>query len=483
MKKNVDYCNYIEKKVFDFCRQQGMFRAGEKVVLGVSGGADSVCLLTILCALKSRLAIELYVAHVNHGVRQEAAEDCAYVEKLCRELGVSFYQKSIDMNALAKEWKCSGEEAGRNARYSFFRELAQQIKAEKIAVAHNMGDSAETMLFHLFRGSGLAGLSGILPLRGSIVRPLLCLERREIEEYLEKREIFYCHDRTNDGDDYTRNRIRHHILPYAETEIAEGAVRNVYEATRHIAQAQDFVEQQVEEAWRKVLFHKSESCIQLDIEGLLNLHIVLQKGILRKAVGILAHGVKDITREHIEGLLSLAEETGNRRICLPYGIRGERSYENLLIYVEAAEQEKEPEIIIDISALGEHPVSYSFGGYMISLSVLFFTGNLQDIPENQYTKWFDYDKIKGSLKIRNRQNGDYFSLKAGDKMGRKKLKDYFIDKKIPKKMRDELILIAEDSHVMWMVSQRISEYFKVNEETQKILQISVKGDGGENGKA
>ncbi|MBQ7919515.1 MAG: tRNA lysidine(34) synthetase TilS [Lachnospiraceae bacterium] len=483
MKNEADYCNYIEKKVLAFCRQQGMFTPKEKVLLGVSGGADSVCLLVVLSALKKELELELHVAHMNHGVRKEAELDCAYVEGLCRKFDVPFSQKTIDMNALAAQWKCSCEEAGRNARYVFFEELAEEMGAGKIAVAHHMGDSAETMLFNLFRGSGLAGLSGIRPVRGKVVRPLLCLERSEIEEYLGRKEIAYCHDRTNDGDDYTRNRIRHHILPYAEQEIARGATRNVYEATRHIAQTQDFVEQQVEAVWKDVLLSNEETCIQLDIEALTGLHIVLQKGILRRAVGFLARGCRDITKEHIEGLLSLIQGSGNRQICLPYQLRGERSYERLLIYVESSDREPKREIIVDVTVLGAEPTSYLFDGWDISFCVLPFTGNPQDIPQNQYTKWFDYDKIKGSLEIRNRQNGDYFSLRTGDGMGRKKLKDYFMDEKIPRKMRDEFLLIAEESHVLWMVSQRISEYFKVDGETQKILQISAKDNGGTYGKA
>ncbi len=474
MKNGADYCNFIEKKVLAFCRQQDLFEPGDKVLLGVSGGADSVCLLVVLCALKETLGVRLHVAHVNHGVRKEAAEDGAYVEKLCRELQIPFSLKIIDMNALAAKWKCSSEEAGRGARYAFFEELSMQINADKVAVAHNMGDSAETMLFHLFRGSGLAGLSGIRAVRGKVVRPLLCLERREIEEYLRFKGVAYCHDKTNDGDEYTRNRIRHHILPYAEAEIVSGATRNICEAARQIDQTRDFVEQQVEVAWNNVLLGQEEGGIRLDIDALSGMHIVVQKGILRKAVAFLVPGNRDITREHIEGLLSLVQEHGNRRICLPYGVRGERSYGELFIYVEALGQEAEPEIILDVSALDEEPVSYTFGGREIAFSVLPFVGNTQDIPQNQYTKWFDYDKIEGSLKIRNRQNGDYFLLKTGDGVGRKKLKDYFMDEKIPRKNRDELILIAEESHVLWMVSHRISEGFKVTEETQRILQISVR---------
>lgn len=464
--------------MLSFIRQQDMLCRGETVVLGVSGGADSVCLLVVLCALKEELGIRLQVGHVNHGVRKEAGRDSAYVEKLCEELGVSFSLKEIDMNALAAQWKCSSEEAGRNARYAFFAELCEKTGAGKVAVAHNMGDCSETMLFHLFRGSGLAGLSGIRPVRDGIIRPLLCLERGEIEEYLRQKEISYCHDCTNDGDDYTRNRIRHHILPYAEKEIVSGATRNVYEAARHLARIQDFVDMQTELAWKEVLLGQEKGRIELDIPGLSGLHAVLQTELLRKAVGELSTGCRDITREHIDSLQSLLLERGNRQVHLPYHIRGERSYERLLLYVEEEKKRSSEEIVVAMDELCTEPAGYTFGGKRIEFSVCAYSGNLQDIPQNQYTKWLDYDKIKGNLKIRHRANGDYLSVKTDSGMGRKKLKDYLMDEKVPRQLRDEIPIIAEGSHVLWLVPYRISEYFKVDGETKRVLQIFIKEHNG-----
>ncbi len=484
MKKQSDYRNFIEKKVLSFIRRQDMLVPGDKVVLGVSGGADSVCLLTVLCALSKELGIRLYVAHVNHGVRKEAGEDGAYVAQLCRELEVPFFLKEIQMDMLAAEWKCSPEEAGRNARYAFFEEICGATGASRIAVAHNMGDCSETMLFNLFRGSGLAGLSGIRPVRGKVVRPILCLERREIEQYLQAGEIAFCHDKTNDGDDYTRNRIRHHILPYAEAEIVSGATRNVYEAARHIALAQDFIERQVEVVWKDVLLFQSAERLELDIHGLSGLHELLQKEILRKAIGALADGCKDITREHIDSLRGLVTGSGNRKVSLPYLLRGERSYEKLLLYKEKERVAASEEVCVDMQELALKPLTVSFSGAELELKVLVFGGNLQDIPQNKYTKWLDYDKIKSDIKIRHRRIGDYFSVKTQTGVGRKKLKDYLMDEKLPKEMRDEVILLAEESHVLWLVPYRISEDYKIDHGTKRVLQITIKGqNGGSYGKA
>ncbi len=466
--------------MLSFIRQQDMLEAGESVLLGVSGGADSVCLLAVLCALSEELGITLLVAHVNHGIRKEAGRDCAYVKQLCEARGLPFFERTVDMNALAGEWKCSSEEAGRKARYDFFTELSKEHGIGKIAVAHNMSDCSETVLFHLFRGSGLAGLTGIRPMREMLVRPILCLEREEIENYLWTKGLAYCHDITNDSDDYTRNRIRHHILPYAEEEIVSGATKNVYEAAKHLARVQNFVEQQTCMAWQEVVLCRAEDRIELHIPKLCALHVVLQTEILRKAVAGIAKGCKDITREHIESLLGLIVNSGNRQLYLPYGLRGERSYDRLLIYIVRDCAEEMPDTVIDKELLENGLVHIAAGDALFGFSVLEYQGNPQDIPQNQYTKWFDYDKIKDNLKIRHREKGDYFSVKSANGMGRKRLKDYLIDEKVPRQRRDELLLIAEGSHVLWLLSGRISEYYKVSSETQRVLQISVKEHNGGN---
>ena len=199
-----------------------MLTPGDRVVAGVSGGADSVCLLFVLLKIREEIPFSLHGVHVNHGIRKEAGEDAAYVEQLCSQFGLPFILVKENVRERAAAEKRSEEEMGRLVRYQAFESVMKSVGANKIAVAHNSNDQAETMLFHLFRGSGLSGLCGIRPVRDHIIRPILCLERKEIEQYLEERKIAYCKDATNEEDDYTRNRIRHHILPYAEQEIVTG---------------------------------------------------------------------------------------------------------------------------------------------------------------------------------------------------------------------------------------------------------------------
>ena len=194
------------EKVRKYIKQYHMLMPGDTVVAGVSGGADSLCLLFMLKELEEELDLRLAVVHVNHGIREEAVEDAAYVKQICEKLEVPFFLKEVDVEGIAKSQGISTEEAGRNVRYAAFEEVLTQLTGReqfrgeqqftgetqgKIAVAHNAGDRAETMLFHLFRGTGLTGLSGIKPVRGQIIRPLLCLDRQEIEQYLEKKEIAF----------------------------------------------------------------------------------------------------------------------------------------------------------------------------------------------------------------------------------------------------------------------------------------------------
>ena len=179
-----------EEKVFSFIEKHHMLTATDSLVVGVSGGADSVCLLFVLLEYRKRIPFSLAVVHVNHGIRQEAVQDESYVKQLCEANQLPFYPFHIKVRELAKQEKCSEEEAGRNARYEAFTRVAKEVGANKIAVAHNCNDRSETMLFHLFRGSGLKGLGSIRPVRDQIIRPILCLERKEIEAYLENQGIF-----------------------------------------------------------------------------------------------------------------------------------------------------------------------------------------------------------------------------------------------------------------------------------------------------
>lgn len=499
-----------------------MLCSGDRVVAGVSGGADSVCLFFLLLALQQKMELSLAVVHINHGIRPEAEEDARYVEKLCAEWGIAFFLVEKDVKAEAEALKCSEEEAGRRVRYEAFRQAAESFHADKIAVAHNSNDRSETMLFHLFRGTGISGLSSIPPVRDRIIRPLLCLERWEIEEYLEMKGVSYCIDATNDGDDYTRNRIRHHILPYVEKEIVPGSVSHMAQTAELLLETEDYLQQQTLAAMEGcVICDKEERAGQrylISVAGLLSCHPVLQKRLLFHLVKALSPQARDISYVHIKKLLGLFTGKGNRRVSLPFHIVGRREYDRVMLErgeslkeqaagLGCRQESRNPQdreasaeqiISLNIPQLGAYsgangsfqemitewgiPQSGTqqvlWGNFRIEYKILENFGEKnQELPGNEYTKWFDCDKIIKPPEIRTRKSGDYLTLAdKGGKLIHQSLKDFFINKKIPAKEREQIPLLAEGAHVIWLVGHRISEYYKVSKDTRHILQVQIMKD-------
>ncbi len=484
----------IFAKVKAYIEKYRMIVSGDTVVLGVSGGADSVCLLLMLCELAMEMPLKLIVVHVNHGIREEGKRDAAYVEKLCEERNLPFFLIEEDVKGFAKEEKLSEEEAGRMVRYRAFAHILEEnIKNEnmgaggkidggkiaggKIAVAHNAGDRVETMLFHLFRGTGLSGASGIKPVRGNIIRPLLCLEREEIEEYLNENQVSFCIDHTNLEDTYTRNRIRNHILPFAEKEICSGAAAHMWEAADMLLETEEYIKKQAQKVYDECLVKEDEACgtqplkIVLQADTLASKEPFMQKQVLLKALEELTESRKDITSVHVEEIRKLLDKQGSKQISLPYGLTAMKEYDRLILFDGSfrgslSQGRKEMEAV---------PVSipgciFVPGLGMVEFS-LFSHEKTQIIPEKSYTKWFDYDRITRSLLFRTRKTGDYLTINEG--LSKKKLKDYMIGEKIPKNERGELYVLADGSHILWVPGHRISQYYKVTEYTKCILQVTV----------
>lgn len=469
-------------KILEFIEKFHMIQQGDRIVVGVSGGADSVCLLCVLQTLFKEKGVRLYAVHINHGIRgQEAARDEDFVRELCCNLGVEFHSFSYDVRKLAEEEGLSEEEAGRRARYEAFIEVCQRQNCNKIAVAHNKNDNAETVLFHLFRGSGMKGLSGMEPTRlyssqtGEIqlIRPLLCVERKEIEYYLKSQNILFQTDSTNLTEDYTRNKIRHRILSYATEEVNSGAVGNIHESALKLKEAYEFIESQIEQRFRS-LVRQETSAYVIPLREFVGEPSVIQKGILRRIMEELAGHLKDLESKHIDAVLLLMEKQVGRRIHLPYNMLAERGYEDIRIYCkqdgknnDTALNTMEPMKLI-IPGRNYIPQNRK----VLETDIIKYEKNNQ-IPKSSCMKWFDYDKIENAVEIRNRKEGDYIQINGSG--GRKKLKDYFIDHKIPKEQRNSQILIADGNHIMWIPGsgERMSEKYKVDHTTKNVLLMKM----------
>ena len=511
----------FRQKVLGFMRNKHMTDRGDGVLAAVSGGADSVCLLLLLNGMAAELGIRVFAFHMNHGIRgEEADRDEQFVGELCKQLEIPLTVAHEKVETYAEEYGLSGEEAGRILRYRHLEETAERYQCAKIAVAHHEDDDAETVLLNLFRGSGLAGLSGIRPVRGKIIRPLLCVSRKEIEEYLKEQGFSWCEDSTNRENDYTRNKIRNELLPWVKENINSRAAEHILAVSELAAQADVYFEMEAERILEESCSKRREEAKQptsqnageadgkesgtgqdLKVaENAMKMYTkistnlfdsqpeILKTYIIRRMVLNAAGKAKDITERHIRAVMKLTGPGGGHSVNLPYGLQAVRGYETLKIVqvqerrsaVESSDPgqkwknegsfEKEIRLRTDLDE------TFRVGPASIRLHAI-PRKKEPEIPKNQYTKWFDYDKINVGLSIRYRKNGDYLTLSGG---GKKKLRRFMIDEKIPEDERDRIPVLADGDHVLWVVGYRISDYYKITDETEHILEAEVNlPDGGE----
>ncbi len=457
-------------KIIAYIEENELIQKKDRVVLGVSGGADSVCLFSVLLELQNRYELELFVVHVHHGIRGEEADgDEQFVKKLAERNNVEYYPFWKDIPGIAKERRLTEEEAGRQVRYEAFYEVLRKVNGTKIAVAHNQNDCAETVLFQLFRGSGLKGMCGIPPKREEIIRPLLGVERKEIEDYLEKKGQSYCTDGTNLEQEYVRNRIRLLILPVAEREVNEKTVAHIAKTAQLLREVESYIGRNVASAYEEIV-HEKNGQYFISLLGFSKQDIVIQRELVKLVLTKTAGKAKDIEGKHVEAVLSLAANQSGKKVNLPYRMVVSREYDYLVFGTGKAEEESEKRDIV-YELIPNRTYRVKELSLEISLSVEKLEEKWQEIPQNTCVKWFDYDKIKNGICLRTRRNGDYFQVNAEG--GTKKLKDYFIDKKIPRTERDEKILLADGSHIIWILGDRISEKYKITEATQNILKMTM----------
>ena len=462
------------KKVRDYMREHEMTAPGDAVIVALSGGADSVCLLTVLKQLATPEFL-LRAVHVHHGIRgAEADRDEAFAQNLCESLSVPLCVAYCHVPAYAAEHGLSEEEAGRILRYQVLEKEAGKWEQElpagsrvKIALAHHRDDNAETILHHLLRGSGLTGLAGIRPVQGRRIRPLLCVGREEIRAYLEAGHISWCEDSTNQSPDYTRNRIRSQVLPLLKTAVNEQAEEHILQAGQIIGQADAYLRQQAEEIWQEAVCGREEDLAAIPLTAFARQPEILKTYLIRHMLDQLHPGWKDIGSRHFTAIAELAGKPVGSRLDLPGGLMARTGYETLEI---VRKTEREVSVKTESGADGEIHGRQTVPELHMTV---FSRQKDQEIPKNQYTKWFDYDKIKGTLSVRTRRTGDYLILPSG---GSKTIARYMIDEKIPKEKREQILLLAEGSHVLWVVGFRISEYYKIEEHTENILQVTC--DGG-----
>lgn len=456
----------MEKKVWDYIQKHQMIQPGDRIVLGFSGGPDSVVLLHLLLKYQKEIDFQLCALHVNHNLRgEEALRDAAFTKEFCEKRQVEYICVSRDVASLARTEKMSGEEAGRVARYEAFEEQKKVWNGNKIALAHHKNDEAETMIHHLCRGSGLTGMCGIYPVQHEKIRPLLCLERREIEQYLEEQQIPFVTDSTNNENEYTRNRIRHQVMEALEQGVNAKTVEHMASTAADFRKIEDYLGRTSSKLLNTYgYFQRDASHIQEDFY--MEEPVLVEYG-LREAFRRAAGSGRDLSRIQVEELTALGHKQVGKRVLLPGGFQALRTYEGVSIVKghKNGKHTHEKEVLLPI------PGEVFWGSSKITTRILENLG--QEIPQKSYTKWLNYDRIKGLLQLRNRKAGDYLVINRDG--GCKKLKDYFIDSKIPREVRDDVPLITIGSQVLWAVGLRLSEAYKIDDYTKEILEITYEG--------
>ncbi len=448
--------------------EKNLINPGDNVLIALSGGPDSVFLFHNLRKLRDSLTFNLYASHINHMYRgKDAMHDEEFVRKLCENYGIKLFVKRKNATEYAKELKVTEEEAGRILRYNFFEENLNEVGGGKIAVAHNLNDQAETVLQRIIRGTGIDGLSAMSFIKNNLIRPMLNVSRTEIMNYLHNNNYDYCIDITNAQDIYGRNKIRLNLIPYLEQNFNPNIQNSLYRMSEAMERDKKIIEKYIELKFAEVLKEKTDNKIVIDMKLLGSLDIGETGRIIRRGIEELKGNTVNIEMKHIDYAINLirAGKTG-KKINLTEGFTIEISYDNLIINK-----------IVEKTSDFEYNIVLNETNYINEINKSLFL-TVTDISEadikNKNIISIDYDVIKGNLTARNRRAGDIM-VPCGMN-GNKKIKDIFIDLKIPAEERNKKLIIADDENILWLEGYRINDKYKVSAATKKILTISIGGN-------
>jgi len=475
------------KKVQAYMFQHKMIERGDRVIVGVSGGADSMALLSVLDRLRNDLAFDLVVAHLNHGLRgREADEDAIFVKKAADAAGLPFFDKKLDIEAISKQKRLSLEDAARQERYLFFHDLLRRLPADRIALGHQRHDQTETVLLNFLRGAGSRGLRGILPVRDHVlIRPFLNITRHEILTYLDREKIAYREDESNRSDLFLRNRIRHDLLPSLKHYNARIEER-LYDLAETMRTENDFLEAETAIVLKRWFGESHSEAMGVNISDFLNLHGAIQRRAVKTILENRSPEQNGINQVHVDAVIRLFKNGHvGQKLSLPFATEVFRDYDRMVFRQhrrlrsvkvtgpDAADMIiSEPEQVHMDFDYPVHDVPAEVvireKGQHIRLSKM--EPDL-DHPKGQGDALLDFDKIEFPVTIRNFRPGDRFHPLG--MTGTKKLKSLFIDRKIPKEMRQKIPLLADRTNILWIAGVAISDLAKVTPSTRICLKIEI----------
>ena len=457
--------------------RDGLIAADDSILVGVSGGPDSVALLHLLLARAQRYRLHLGVAHLDHSLRPESGRDADFVRRMAVGLGLEVHMEKVDVAQMQRQLHLSLEEAARKARYDFFQRTATRQGYHKVALGHHADDNAETLLLHLLRGSGRLGLGGIRAIRqGVYIRPLIRAPRTEIESYLQTRELAYLNDRTNADSAMLRNRIRHRLIPLLESDYRPGARTTLSRAAEVLAAEEDWLEGLLKPVFERMIADCRPGRLALTAASLGELPLAAARRIVRSALRLARGDLGGIGFAHVEQIIHLSRSSGKAGpLHLPGNLRVQREQDQLVFAWQDPGLSFDPPRTLS----GDYEYSLTECGVLMIRE----TGDgirLSEVPRDAVadpkaadarTAFLDRDAVPFPVIIRNRRPGDrFYPLGAG---GSQKLKKFFGDHKVPVAERRRCPLLLSNGRIIWVAGHRIDHQARINPLTRRVLKAEV----------
>ncbi|MDP8203875.1 MAG: tRNA lysidine(34) synthetase TilS [Candidatus Tenebribacter mawsonii] len=456
--------NGFIEKFEQYSKKHKLFKSGEKILLGFSGGADSTALLLALWHLKSKYGYSLLAAHVNYNLRGNDSQlDEEFVRKFCFDRNISLVVKNIKINSSSNV-----ENHAREVRFKYFNNLRRLYKSQKIVLGHNREDQAETLLFRMFRGSGYTGIKGISPITEDVVHPLLSFSRSDIISYLESENIQWREDLSNKDNTYSRNKIRNQMIPWIQEHLNPNVVTKLYETAEIFSETDAILEALATRRFLKAQIRHSKDECRLSTKIILKTKSVLRYYVYKEAYTRVNGNSKDFYHNNFIEIENLITSDGSKQIYLPNNVYVFKEYDELIF--------TNIDLSKSVNVLNEKEVTslrnrFTFEDYRIIMKKLKKMPNKRNLFEDKNVAYLDFDKTSFPITIRHRKPGDRFHPLG--MQHNKKLKDFLIDEKVSKFDRDKVLIFCDNEKIIWLAGHRIDDRVITSKQTQNILQISI----------